>query len=189
MTRSRARVALGTVAAILTLAAWPAYAFAFPDTPRGALNDCGANDPLVGHYSVKVLQKALHDLTGSAADYSTCKDALEAALRAALFRPKPHHVTPSPSHPRPTTPAKPTPAKFIPPNVIASEITAGVQSGGRPRPVSGRIVAPGAIVARDASFFSTVPTPLLVVLGALLATGVALTARAARNLVRARRSH
>ena len=192
MTRSRARVALGTVAAILAFAVLPAYAAAYPDTPKGALSDCGANDPLVGHYSVKVLQTALHDLTGSAADYSTCKDALEAALHAALLpHPKPHRTTPgTATRTQTTTTARPTtPANLAPPNLIANEIKAGVQSGGKPRPVSGRVVAPGAVVARDSSFFSTVPTPLLVVLGALLATAVALTVRATRNLVRARRPH
>lgn len=189
MTCSRARVAFGTLAAVLTLAVAPAYARGYPNTPQGALNDCGANDPLVGHYTVKVLQTALHDLTGSAADYSTCKDALEHALHALLLP----HVKPRPKVPArvhtATTPTATTPANLAPPNLIANDIKAGVKSGRKPRPVSGEIVTPGAIVARDSSFFSTIPTPLLIVLGALLAAAAALTARAIRNLVRARRTH
>ena len=63
MTRSRARLALAALAAVLALGAATAYA-ALPEHGHGrALRDCGAgHDPLVGHYSVKVLQKALHDL-------------------------------------------------------------------------------------------------------------------------------
>ena len=192
MTRLRARVALGTLAAVLTLAVAPAYAGGYPDTPQGALNDCGANDPLVGHYTVKVLQAALRDLTGSAADYSTCKDALEHALHALLLpHPRPRPKTPATQTSTSTTPTTTTttPANLAPPNLVANDIKAGVQSGRKPKPISGEIVTPGAIVARNSSFFDTVPTPLLIVLGALLAAAAALTARAIRNLVRARRSH
>ena len=129
MTRLRARIVLGTLAAAFCLALTPAVAAAYPNTPTGALNDCGANDPLVGHYSVKVLQTALHDLTGSAADYSTCKDALEAALRAALLpHPKPKKPTPGTTT-QPgatTTPTQTTPANLAVKLMFLSTSTIGI---------------------------------------------------------------
>src|SRR5579871_883778 len=94
MSRLRASPAFALIAACL--AAVPAYA-SYPDTPRGALKDCGANYPLKGHYTVRVLQTALKDLTGLNAEYSTCADALRLALRQALAPPPKKATAPPPS--------------------------------------------------------------------------------------------
>jgi hypothetical protein len=56
-------------------------------------------------------------------------------------------------------------------------------------PTTGQTVTPGTVTDRSASFLSSLPTPLLIVLAALLATVLAVSARAITNLVRARRTH
>src|SRR5579871_1566830 len=84
MTRSALRCALAALVAAMALGTANAYA-GYPDTPAGAQHDCGAgHDPLVGHYSVAVLQRALASLSGSDAEYTNCVDALRSALRALL---------------------------------------------------------------------------------------------------------
>ena len=67
-----------------------AYA-AYPNSVTGALDDCGAgHDPLVGHYSVAVLHKALKELNTNSLQYTTCADALQNAINSQLAKPKPH---------------------------------------------------------------------------------------------------
>jgi hypothetical protein len=56
-------------------------------------------------------------------------------------------------------------------------------------PGIGQTVTPGTVTDRGASFLSSLPTPLLIVLAALLATVLAVSARSINNIVRSRRPH
>src|ERR1700691_3073619 len=96
MTRLAARVSVATVALVLMVAAPAALAKqskrAYPDTAKGGLRDCGAgHDPLEDSYSISVLQHALAGLSTENAQYSTCADALQAAIRADERPPPVHH--------------------------------------------------------------------------------------------------
>jgi hypothetical protein len=185
MTRVHARLVAAVLAAVLVFGATTATA-AYKNTPGQALRDCGAgHDPLRGHYSVKVLQQALKDLHTDALQYTTCADALHNAIRSLLtVPPKGHHNV----HPRGkvTLPGHGGTAKATP-ALVKKRIDA---QGSAPFLLpSGQSVTPGAVTVRSASFLSGLPTPLLIVLAALLATVLAVSARAIHQLVRTRRSH
>ena len=78
MTSVRARVV--TAALVAVLLAVPASALArtrYPDTPKGALNDCGdGNYPMKGHYTIKVLQQALKEQVAYKLQYTNCATIL-----------------------------------------------------------------------------------------------------------------
>ncbi len=147
------------------------------------MKDCGAgHDPLAGHYSVKVLQKALRELRTNSLQYTTCADALQNAINAALAKPRAHHgkVT----LPSSGGTGNPTP------NIVKQRVNRVKAIGGAPfRLPSGQSVTPGSVTVHSASFLSSLPTPLLIVLAALLAAVAAVGGRALHQLVRARRSH
>ena len=160
---------------------------AYPNTPTGALRDCyQGHNRLVGHYSLKVLQQALHDLKTNSLQYTNCADVLTQAIQALeLTRPK----TPR-THPRSAKvtrgrvgPARTTPA------LIKQQLDELNAQGSGPTTISGRTVTPGTVTIRGASFLSSLPTPLLIVLGALLATVLAVSARAIHQVVCTRRPH
>src|SRR5579864_4347150 len=187
MTSSGARVALASLAVVLALGAAPAYA-GYPDTVKGAHADCGAgNYPLKGHYTVAVLVRALATLSTSDAQYSTCKDALEAAIRAAeqkAHRPGPPKTTTTATTTTTTTttsstgrtgrtgggPGGPSGGSTGLTGEIASQqISAAVTNGSQPQTLDGHLYTPGAITTRSSSFISSIPTPILAVLAALIA--------------------
>src|SRR5579871_2446028 len=91
MTRRLTSV-LAALLAVLALAVAPAALASYPNTAGGVLHDCGAgHDPLVGHYTISVLRKALHELHTGDLQYTTCADAITNAIqRDSLGRPKPH---------------------------------------------------------------------------------------------------
>src|SRR5665213_1266545 len=90
MTRVYARFAAAALVAVLVFGATSADA-ANKNTVTAALHDCGqGHDPLVGHYSVKVLQAALRDLHTNSLQYTTCADALQNAINSQLSRPRTH---------------------------------------------------------------------------------------------------
>jgi hypothetical protein len=164
MNRVYARLAAAALAAVLVFGATSADA-ANKNTVGAALHDCGqGHDPLAGHYSVKVLQTALHDLHTNSLQYTTCADALQNAINSQL--------------------AKPTH------NVVKQRVNRVKKLGGAPFLLpSGQSVTPGAVTVHSASFLSSLPTPLLIVLAALLAAVAAVGGRALHQLVRTRRSH
>jgi hypothetical protein len=219
MTRSAARLAFASLAAaavVLVSGVAPAFA-RYPNTIRGADRDCGAGHyPLQGHYSIGVLEKALASLSTSDVEYTTCKDALEAAIRAAEKPPPKPPPKPPTTHPRTaTTPTKTTtttsstthssrtrtrhlPGKVVKPArggptggtgpVSSQQISAAVTTGRQPQRVDGVLYTPGAITTHNSSFISSIPDPVLAVLAALIAVLGALGGLAVRNIVRARRS-
>ena len=181
MTRVYARLAAAALFAVLVFGATSADA-ANKNTVTAALHDCGqGHDPLVGHYSVKVLQTALHDLHTNSLQYTTCADALQNAINSQLAKPKPRGRVTLPG--RGGT-AKPTP------NLVKQRVSRVKKLGGAPFLLpNGQSVTPGAVTVHSASFLSSLPTPLLIVLAALLAAVVAVGGRALHQLVRTRRSH
>jgi hypothetical protein len=205
MTRLAARVSVATVALVLMVAVPPALAKhskrAYPDTPRGALKDCGAGHfPLEDSYSIAVLQKALAGLSTENAQYSTCSDALQAAIRGDERPPPVHHHHASTSTSTGAGPTKTTPTggghrhhhKVKPPpkglDPITQRISAAETQGGKPQRIQGVDYTPGAVTTRSSSLLGSIPTPILAVLAALLASLAALGALAIRNIVRARRT-
>jgi hypothetical protein len=187
MLRRSARALVALLAVWSITGAGVAYA-AYPNTVGGALHDCGAgHDPLVGHYSVAVLHKALKELNTNSLQYTSCADALQAALDADLIsRPKP------PTKPPPTgKPVTKQSGPVIKPsqNAIRKRVDHLQSWGGGPIKLpTGVTVTPGAVTAHTAGFLSNLPTPLLIVLAALLAAVVAVTGRALQTVVRARRT-
>jgi hypothetical protein len=186
MLRRPARALVALLAVWSIAGAEVAYA-AYPNTVGGALHDCGAgHDPLVGHYTVTVLHKALKELNTNSLQYTTCADALQAALEADLLsKPKP------PTRPPPGKPVTKPSGPVIKPsqNAIRERVDHLQSWGGGPIKLpSGVTVTPGAVTAHTAGFLSNLPTPLLVVLAALLAAVVAVSGRALQTVVRARRT-
>ena len=211
MTRSAARLALASLAVVLALGVAPAFA-GYANTVKGAHHDCGAGHyPLQGHYSVQVLVKALATLSTSDVEYTTCKDALEAAIRAAEKpKPKKHHTT---SHSQTSTTSTTTTSTSTTHTsssrtkrhggkttkhprgntggtglISSQQISAAVRHGQQPQHVDGVLYTPGAITTRNSSFISSIPTPVLAVLAALILVLGALGGLAVRNIVRARRT-
>jgi hypothetical protein len=202
MTRLAARVLVATVALVLMVTAAPALAKqskrAYPETAQGALDDCGAgHDPLKDSYPITVLQKALSELSTENAQYSTCDDALQNAIRADERPPPRHHdgstgkggvhttTTPTGGRSSHHHKTKPPPAQVDP---ITQRISAAESQGGRPQRIQGVDYTPGAVAARGSSLLGSIPTPILAVLAALLVCLAALAALAIRNIVRARRT-
>jgi hypothetical protein len=185
MTRLSARLLAAAVAVVLICGTATANA-AYPNTPTGALQDCNqGHNRLVGHYSLKVLQQALHELKTNSLQYTNCADVLTQAIQALeLTRPKPA------AHPSASTKVTrgqaPTPTT---PDLIKKQLDELNAQGSGPTTISGRTVTPGRVTVRGASVLSSLPTPLLIVLAALLATVIAVSVRAIHQVVRTRRPH
>ena len=179
------RFALAAVAIAVLLGSSTAYA-GYPNTPRGAQHDCGAgHDPLVGHYSASVLEKALASLSGSDAEYTNCVDALRSALRALLN----HKHSGGGSTTKgggSTTTTTPSSTSISPPGVIRKTLRIASLEGRRPRTIGGVTVTPGTVA--NSAFLNSIPTPLLVVLAALAAILLGVSAYMVRTFVRARRT-
>ena len=185
MTRYALRLALAAMAVTVVLGSATAYA-GYPDTPTGAQHDCGAgHDPLVGHYTAAVLAKALATLSGSDTEYTNCVDALRGALRALIDR-KHHNGGHKPSKGGTHTTTTGTHTAIAPPPLIKKTLHAARAEGSRPQNINGVTVTPGAVA--NSAFLNTIPTPLLVVLAALGAILLAVSAYLLRTFVRARRT-
>jgi hypothetical protein len=185
MTRRSARLVAAALAAVLVCGSASASA-AYPNTPSGALKDCSqGHNHLVGHYSLRVLQQALHDLKTNSLQYTNCADVLTQAIQALELT---RH--PTGRHPGGTkvTKGKVRPTRTTP-DLIQKQLNQLNAQGSGPTTISGRTVTPGTITIRGASFLSSLPTPLLIVLAALLATVIAVSARAIHHLVSTRRPH
>jgi hypothetical protein len=192
MTSRTARVFVAVLAAasLAGTATADAHTSKFQKRVGKALHDCASseNGSLKGHYSLKVLQAALNDVKAEQLQYTGCADVLTSAIRAdSLGKPKPTHVATHPTGTA-TTPVHQT---VIRPGQkqIKGHVKKLATEGGMPlRLPTGETVTPGTVTAHSASFLSGLPTPLLIVLAALLAAVVAVSGRAIQNVVRARRS-
>ena len=181
---------LVAVAAVLVVGVSAAEA-AYTNTPASALRDCGSGHyPLKGHYSIKVLQTALHELQAESLQYTNCADELIDTIERLELRA--HHTLPHTS--RGTLPPRAKVMRAKPAGVgkpTADRHTKRTKrvktDGSAPATLpTGQTAAPEAVTAHSASFASSLPTPLLAVLAALLATVIAVTAQAIRRIARAR---
>ena len=161
---------------------------AYKNTPSAVLKDCGAGHyPLKGHYTIKVLQEALKRLDSYGAQYTNCADVINETISHLELTPHhtttirgTHHGSGAAAHDN-TRGATP---KVVHPGKLSSRVRACPSCF----PAPTETVTPGAVATGGASFLSSLPTPLLAVLAALLATVLAVSARAINNIVRARRS-
>ena len=197
MTSRPARVFIAVLAAWSLAGTAVAYAHSssFSKQVSAALHDCAnptKTGSMRGHYSLKVLQTALKDVDAEADQYTGCADVLEAAIhKDSLGAPKPK--------PKPGPVVTPVKGQKGPPSShgvvhhnqkqIRNRVDKLTAEGGQPLTLpSGQTVTPGVVSARSASFLSNVPTPLVIVLAALLAAVVAVSGRALHQVVRTRRS-
>jgi hypothetical protein len=193
MTRVRARVV--TVALVAVLAAVPATALAkhsaYPDTPKGALNDCGnGNYPMKGHYTIKVLQQALKEIVAYKLQYTNCATILKDTIDKLELTARRQASGGGTSNPHSGLGTQGTHGGHSSgANPIGNKLQKLKTGGGSPvlLPGSGQTVTPGTVAARGSSFLSNLPTPLLIVIAVLLATVLAVGARAINNLVRTQR--
>ena len=186
MSTRLARALAVALSALLLVGAASAYAYS--DNVRSALADCGSgHDPLKGHYSLKVLHQALKDVKGQALQYTNCATILQQAINADSL----HKRTPSGPRPVKGKVTRPHAPVYVsqPAGVAKHRIQQLERGAGQPIKLpSGALVTPGAVTGSGASFLSSLPTPLLAVLAALLAAVLAVSGRAIQNVVRTRRS-
>ncbi len=187
---ARALTAVLVAGSIAGTAVAYAHPSAFNRRVRAALRDCSTNDPLKGHYSLRVLQTALKDVKAEALQYTGCADVLIAAIRAdSLGNPKKSHLSVNPQKNQKVTKPAQQPVVDNGQKAIKVRVQEIHSEGGAPVTLpSGETVTPGVVTVHSASFLSTLPTPLLIALAALLAAVVAVAGRALHNVVRARRS-
>jgi hypothetical protein len=182
----RARLVAAALAVVLA-AALPATAAAhttYKNTPAAALRDCEAGHyPLKGHYTIKVLQKALKRLDSYGAQYTNCGDVILAAIDKIELAQHGSHAGGS------NTATVRASTRGVKPKAGGTGKHGAASALPVILPGTGETVTPGAVSIRGASFLSSLPTPLLAVLAALLAALLAVSARAINTLVRARRSH
>lgn len=157
-----------------------AFAAAYPDTPAGVIADCSANDPLVGHYSEKVLAQALAHLPTDATEYSTCVSAIRRAEIADAGKSSHGSSSASVSQPKPVAQTS---------DAARHLLSKAEHAGSGPVRVGSNLVKPGTVTVHATSFLDSLPTPLLVVLGILAAIVLFAAGRSARDVVRARRAH
>jgi hypothetical protein len=186
MSSRLARALAVGVSALLLVGA--SSAFAYSNTVDSALHDCGSgHDPLKGHYSLKVLQKALKDVKAEPLQYTNCSTILQQAINADSLG-KRKTSGPRPVKGKVTRPHAPV---YVHQSASVAKHRIQQLEHGAGAPVKlpgGALVTPGAVTGGGASFLSSLPTPLLAVLAALLAVVLAVSGRAIQNVVRARRS-
>jgi hypothetical protein len=184
---TRARLVVAALAVALLVALPQAASAAYKNTPGAVLKDCGAGHyPLKGHYTIKVLQEALKRLDSYGAQYTNCGDVINETISHLELAP--HRTTTARgTHPRtslvPHDNTRGSTPKVVRPKKLERGASLPVLLPG-----TTQTVTPGAVVTGSASFLSSLPTPLLAVLAALLAIVLAVSARAINNIVRTRRT-
>ncbi|MGD1049977.1 MAG: hypothetical protein ABR947_02775 [Solirubrobacteraceae bacterium] len=184
----RARLVVAALAVALLVALPQAASAAYKNTPAAVLKDCGAGHyPLKGHYTIKVLQEALKRLDSYGAQYTNCGDVITETINHLELAPHPTSTARG-THPR-TSRGNQDNTRGSTPKVVRPKNLK--QGAGLPvvLPGTNQTVTPGEVTASGASFLSSLPTPLLAILAALLAVVLAVSARAINNIVRTRRSH
>jgi hypothetical protein len=160
---------VGLLLAVLLLTAPPAGA---EDIGHKLIRLCATGKSLAG-YPPSAYAKALKEMSATTEEYSSCGQEIRAAEEAAA---KSHGSAAGAGAALPT-PLAATPAEQ---RSIAGAATAGAA----PVNLGGQEIHPGVVHANVASAFSTLPTPLLVLLAFLLACLLAFAARFLRNRIR-----
>jgi hypothetical protein len=159
------------LAAMLTVAA-PARA---EDVGHKIIRLCAEGKSLSG-YPPSAYAKALKEISPTTEEYSECGQLIRQAQAAAASG---HGAAPAAA---PLTGAiQATPAE-------QQAVASAARSGSAPVEVGGQQIHPGVVHANVASAFSTLPTPLLVLLAFLLACLVAFVLGAARKRLRGERT-
>lgn len=170
------------LAVLAGLVAAAALAFAPPATADEAHEIVAAC--LEGHslsgFKQSAYGKALKELNATTEEYSDCGALIRQAQRGSASG----HSGGSGS---PVSSA--APAQVLATPTEKSDIAGASSSGSEPLSVGGQLVHPGVIHGSVASTFSTLPTPLLAVLGFLLACLLVLGGGTLRNRIRDGRAH
>ncbi len=176
--RRQPRRRLPTVCLLIavTLATVPAAASA-EDVGHKIIRLCTTGQSLAG-YPQSAYAKALKEISATTEEYSGCGQEIRAAMAAAA---QSHGSSPTGQSATPTAPVTATPSEQ---RSLASAASA---AGGGPVRVDGEEIDPGVVHANVASAFSTLPTPLLVLLAFLLACLLAFGARLAHRRIGDRR--
>jgi len=158
-----------------TLASFAAPASA-EDVGHRIIRLCTTGQSLAG-FPQSAYAKALKEISATTEEYSGCGQEIRAAMAAAA---QSHGGS---SAPRSTVPVG---AVAVTPSEQQS-LARAASAGSAPVKVDGEVIHPGVVHADIASAFSTLPTPLLVLLAFLLACLLAFGARFAHQRVRGRR--
>jgi hypothetical protein len=134
---------------------------------------CGHGESLSG-FSQSDYAKALRQLSATTEEYSECGQLIrQAQLDAAL------------DHGRGARSSAPAAALSATPAETRSLAQAARSAGAEPVSIGGQLIHPGVVHANIASAFSTLPTPVLALLGFLaacvLATGGAIVRKRIRD--------
>jgi len=169
-------VALG----VLLLALTPASALAKhhtkpPPEVQQILKRCGDSNSLGRGYPVAVLRQALADLTTSAKVYTVCAQEIQNAINAEL----------GPSRGAPN--ASSAVRKRVAENA-GKELKQAQAAGSQPVDLGGARIAAGAVQVNGGSLLSVLPTPILIVLVALILLGAVPLGLRLSSIVRARRT-
>ncbi|HEX4436057.1 MAG TPA: hypothetical protein VH061_04605 [Solirubrobacteraceae bacterium] len=121
--------------------------------------------------------KALKEISATTEEYSECGQLIRAAQQAAASEKGGGSSSGS-------TGALPTAVTATP--AEQASIAGAAKSGSAPVSLDGQVIHPGVVHANIASAFSKLPTPLLVLLGFVLACLLALAARPLRDRIRGR---
>jgi hypothetical protein len=172
-----------TLGALAVLAAAPAATLA---SPRSLIQDCLNNGRIVGHYPQSDYTQALANLPTDVAEYSDCEGVIRRAELALSGGAAKRSATPT-SAASAAAAANPrtNPLSYAAPAEQAA-VAQARQSGASALDAGGVVIHPGVVAGRTSS--NALPTSLLIALAALAAVALAVGARAARDIVRARRS-
>ena len=157
------------IASSLLLPATPALA-----SGADVIRDCNDHGHLTKEYSQKEYRDALAQMPADIKQYTDCEGLIRRAQRGDIPSSDPSLNTSNPFG-------------SAPPNEVAQakkDIAVARKSGGTPQRVAGDLVYPGALSFTKASAaVSDLPTPLLVLIGLIIAGALA----AAVQLYRSRR--
>lgn len=143
-----------------------------PPAVEQVISDClNHHGKLTGHYSAELLKQALADLPTDISEYSTCANAIHRAELAEIIQSRPlpngHKVSSADQQ---------------------QQLKKALALGGEPLNLNGERIAAGAVVLHGSSLLGALPTPLLIVLLALIAIAAVPITYTVRRLVRARRT-
>lgn len=160
----------------ILLATLLAPAAARADGGAAVIHDCLNHGRITGHYTQRQYAQALAELPADVAEYSDCANLIRQAQLAAAGG---HGAaTPTATATNPLATATPT---------ERAALRAAQRSGSAPLDIGGQVVRPGVVAVRSSSVFNALPTPLLVVIAAMIAGALGLGGRRVWGIVRARR--
>lgn len=146
-----------------------------PPGVQQVLEDCANHNRLQGHYTVALLEQTLRDMPTYDRVYSTCGGEIQSAIQALLGG--------SRQPPKSSPAVRQQIAKNAP-----SELHRAAQAGEQPVSLGGAEIAAGAVQVNGSSLLSALPTPILIVLIALIVLGAVPVGIRLRSIVRARGS-